>query len=92
MFNILNGTAPTYKTGMVTRISDLPGRCHLSSAAERLFDVPRTWTMFGSRAYSVAGPVAWNGLPTHVRTIHNIIAFKSALKTHFFQLAHLNSL
>ena len=42
MFNIVNGTAPTYMTGMVTRISNLPGRCHLRSAEEGLFDVPRT--------------------------------------------------
>ena len=28
MFNVVNGTAPTYMNGMVTRISNLPGRCH----------------------------------------------------------------
>ena len=58
MFNNVNGTAPTYMTGMVMRISDLPGRCYLHSAAEGLFDVPRTQTVFGSRAFSIAGPVA----------------------------------
>jgi hypothetical protein len=88
MFNIVNGTAPIYMTGMVTRISDLPGRCHLRSAAEGLFDVPRTRTVFGSRAFSIAGPVAWNGLPVHVRVIRDVIPFKSALKTHFFQIAY----
>ena len=81
MFNIVNGTAPTYfTTGMVTRISDLPGWCHLRSAAEGLFDVPRTRTVFGSRALSIAGPVAWSGLPVHVRAIRDVIPFKSALK------------
>ena len=30
------------------------------------------------------GPVAWNGLPTHVRAIHDVIALKSAHKTLFF--------
>ena len=92
MFNVVNGTAPTYMTGMVTRISDLPGRCHLRSAAKGLFDVPRTRTVFGSRAFSIAGPVAWNGLPAHVCAIRDVIPFKSALKTHFFQLAYANSL
>ena len=92
MFNVVNGTAPTYMTGMVTRISDLPGRCHLRSAAEGLFDVPRTRTVFGSRAFTIAGPVAWNGLPAHVRAIRDVIPFKLALKTHFFQLAYASSL
>ena len=91
MFNIVNGTAPTYMTGMVMRISDLPGRCHLRSAAGELFDVPRTRTVFGSRAFSIAGPVAWNGLPVHDRAIRDVIPFKSTLKTHFFQLAYPNS-
>ena len=92
MFNVVNGTAPTYMTGMVTRISDLPGRCHLRSAAEGRFDVPRTRTVFGSWAFSIAGQVVWNGLPAHVRAIRDVIPFKSALKTHFFQLAYASSL
>ena len=91
MFNVDNGTAPTYMTGMVTRISDLSGRCHLRSAAEGLFDVPRTWTVFGSRTFSIAIPVAWNELPVHFRAIRDVIPFKKALKTHFFQLAYPNS-
>ena len=91
MFNVVNGTAPTYITGLVTRIPDLPGRCHLRSAAEGLFDVPRNQTVFGSRAFSIAGPLAWNGLPAHVRAIRDVIPFKSALKT-FFQLAYVSSL
>ena len=76
MFNNINGTAPTYMTGMVTRISDLPGRCHLCSAAEGLFDVPCTRTVFGSWAFSVTGLVAWNGLPTHVRAISRRYCFQ----------------
>ena len=51
-----------------------------------------TYLWFGSRAFSVAGPVAWNGLPTQVRAIHDVIAFESALKTLFFKLAYPNSL
>ena len=78
----------------------LHGHAHLQSprsvsspfCAEGLFDVPRTRTVFGSRAFSIAGPVAWNGLPVHVRAIRDVIPFKSALKTHFFQLAYPNSL
>ena len=92
MFNIVSGTAPTYMTGMVPRISNLPGRCHLRSAVEELFDVPRTRAVFGSRAFSISDPVAWSGLPVHVRVIRDVILFESSLKTHFFQLAYPNSL
>ena len=78
MFNIVNGTAPTYMSGMVTSILPIFQVGVISVRPRR--DVPRTRTVFGSRAFSVAGPVAWNGLPSDVRTIHDVIAFKSALK------------
>ena len=46
----------------------------------------------GSSPPPPTGPVAWNGLPAHVRAIRDVIPFKSALKTHFFQLAYASSL
>ena len=57
IFNIVNGTAPTYMTGMVTRISNLPGRCHLVLRDS----LPRTRTVFGSRAFSIS-LARWPGM------------------------------
>ena len=39
-------------------------------------------------AFSYYGPSVWNNLPYSIRCQNNIVAFKSQLKTHFFQLAY----
>jgi len=46
------------------------------------YSVPRTRTKFGDRAFSVAGPVAWNSLPAAVRHADS----QRRLKSHFFSL------
>jgi len=41
-----------------------------------------TYTKFGERAFSVAGPSVWNSLPADVRHITDISTFKRHLKTY----------
>jgi len=41
------------------------------------------FTKFGERAFSHAGPSAWNALPTHVRDVPNSDSFRKLVKTHF---------
>ena len=38
---------------------------------------------FGERAFSHAGPSAWNALPIHMRDFHNSDGFKKLVKTYF---------
>jgi len=40
-------------------------------------------THFGTRAFAVAGPKAWNQLPMHIRAQESVGSFKTALKSHF---------
>ena len=84
----LTGTAPEYISDMVTPVSELSGRAHLRSAALGLYDVPRTRTLMGSKAFSVAGLTAWNSLPQSLRDIPSTAAFKRHLKTHLFNWAY----
>ena len=50
------------------------------------YTVPLTYTKFGERAFSVAGPSVWNSLPADIRHITDISIFKRHLKTHLFNL------
>ncbi|KAF7646050.1 hypothetical protein LDENG_00194270, partial [Lucifuga dentata] len=43
----------------------------------------RTW---GYRAFSVTAPALWNSLPQHLRHSPSLLSFKTALKTHLFNL------
>ena len=64
---------------------------HLRSATLGLLDKPRyELETYGRRAFSYAGPSAWNSLPAHLRsqnvTINN---FRHSLKTFLFsQMIH----
>ena len=83
MHAAVSGQCPDYTRGAVTPLAMLPGRSRLRAAANGLYDVPRTRTMFGQRAFSVAGPRQWNDLPSDFREITDRAAFKRALKSNF---------
>ena len=48
------------------------------------FEVPRAKKQVGDRAFSVAGPHVWNGLPSSVLTVDHMDRFKNKLKSHLF--------
>ena len=81
------GQSLDYIRGAVTPLAMLPGRNMFRAAANGLYDVPRTRTMFGQRAFSVAGSWQWNDLPSDIWEITDRAAFKRALKSIFFGLA-----
>ena len=84
----MSGQCPDYIRGAVTPLAMLPGRNRLPAAANGLYDVPRTTTMFRQQAFYVAGPRQWNELPSDIRQITDRAAFKRALKSHYFRLAY----
>ena len=80
----MHGRAPAYLSDTLSAVSSFPARRHLRSAAAGLFDVPRIKTVHGGRAFSVAGPTAWNNLPHTVRNIDSAVTFRRHLKGHLF--------
>ena len=72
-----------YMSNTVSLVSDDPGRRRLRSATSTDYHVPRTRTRFGDRAFSIAGPKAWNNLPQSVRS-DSLDSFKRKLKFHLF--------
>jgi len=88
MHGIVHGHAPEYLTDMVVPVADLAGRCHLRSAQDGLFNIPRSRTAFGSRAFSTTGPQAWNQLPIDIWNTATYTTFKHDLKTFLFNIAY----
>ena len=88
MHGSVHGQSPSYIKDVFVPLSDLPGHSRLRSAAAGQYDVPFTRTHFGGRALSVAAPTEWNNLPSNLRSIADITAFKKAIKTHFFRQAY----
>ena len=90
MHTVNNGTGPAYIADITTPISTLPGHRRLRSVATNQYEIPRTQSKFGDRAFSVAEPREWNSLPADIRNITDVFTFKRAIKTHFFKLAYMN--
>jgi len=55
--------------------------------SRQLFVLRHRRSMFGRRAFSVAGPAAWNSLPDYFRDpTRSFDSFRSDLKTYLFSL------
>ena len=52
-----------------------------------LLTVPRSNTVFGSRAFRVAAPTVFNSLPYYIRSCDNASSFCRSLKTFYFRNA-----
>jgi len=81
------GLAPPYLRELCCPTVAVPRRVSLRSAVQAEFLVPRARTAIRQRrAFSVAGPVTWNGLPVALRLtrITHSAQFFSALKTVLF--------
>ena len=65
-------------------VSTVSTRSALRSAARGDLVIPRTRRRLRNRAFSVAGPAAWNSLPPDIRTASTLCSFKNLLKTHLF--------
>ena len=68
VYKCQHGLCPSYLAEDCILLSATRGRQHLRSAGRLELLVPRTRTVtFGPRAFTVAGPGAWNSLPPALR-------------------------
>ena len=74
--------SPTYLATLLHPY--IPSRS-LRSSDQQLLQSHYVKTNFGSRAFRSAAPSIWNSLPLHIRSASSLNAFKSALKTFYFQ-------
>ena len=82
----LGRQAPSYLADYCVPVSTVPGRQHLRSASRRQLIVPRVRrSIFGARAFAIAGPTVWNSLPDSLRDpAVGPDQFRRDLKTHLF--------
>jgi len=84
VFKAINGLAPSYLQDLCVPVTTVYTRAALRSAARGDLVVPRTRRRLGHQAFCVAGPTAWNSLPSDIRTASSVTTFKNLLKTHLF--------
>ena len=89
----LQGRAPQYLVNCCHPTSNVASRQRLRSSSRHHLVVPRhRRSTLGRRAFSVAGPMAWNALPDNLGDpLLSADNFRKTLKTHLFRnaLGHL---
>lgn len=84
VYKALTGAAPQYIADLIQQRSQ--PRTIRSSGTIQLVE-PRVRTKsYGHRTFRCAAAKLWNSLPSDMRTITTIAAFKKSLKTHYFRL------
>ncbi|CAH3123134.1 unnamed protein product [Porites lobata] len=74
----------------VSNISTLSQSKYSLRSNESIFlELPciKTHPTLGDRAFQSAAPYLWNALPSEIRNMKTLDTFKTAVKTHFFNLA-----
>ena len=84
----VNGRAPSYLQDLITPSVSVPRRATLRSASHHDLVLQSSHRKLGDRAFSVAGPRAWNSLPIELKTITDTSVFKRRLKTLLFTIAY----
>jgi len=88
VFKCLHNLAPHYLCNQINLLADDPSRKRLRSSKTLELSVPRTRTCIGDRSFRVAGPSAWNNLPSSVQEANTLASFKKLLKTHLFRISY----
>jgi len=82
MYAAHRGNSPTYTNGTICSRRQSTLRQGLRSAATSNYIESRLRTKFGERAFSFAGPHAWNQLPAALCATLSLNSFKKKLQTH----------
>jgi len=85
-YRCLHNIVPWHLTEMCMPIGLSAHRQGLRSATTSDSVIPRVWlVMYCSRAFSVTGPICWNGLPDYLKSLDlSFRCFKRQLKTFLF--------
>ena len=90
VFKCLNNLAPIYLIEILTLRNIKPHSLRLDDDFFILNIPPLPHYVRTEGAFTYIGPRTWNDLPYSLRSMSDVTKFKTALKTHFFNLAFSN--
>ena len=91
-YKVLSTAQPSYLHSLLScRInSSTIITMSLRSSSRPLLELPRTRTVYGSRAFSASAPKIWNNLPINIINADSKTSFRKRLKTFLFTAAYAN--
>ena len=86
VFKALNSNEPAYLNDLLHKYQTQSNAVLRAADDPNLLIVPRLskHSVFGSRAFSYAGPFLFNQLPLSIKEARNTTTFKTMLKTYYF--------
>ena len=84
MDGIITGKCPDYLQTIVQPVTSSHPGLRSASCPLPKFVTPRQRTKFGERAFSYAGPAAWNSLPSDIRCTAETQTLKKLIKSYLF--------
>ena len=88
-FNIRSKSTPEYLHCLLSDRATRSSMC-LRSSCRPILAVRRTRTNIGARAFSIAAPTIWNGLPVDIQQSDSLYSFRKKLKTFLFSAAYVD--
>ena len=88
-YKAIHGHAPPYILDLIRTRERT--NYNLRSSSQLLlqpYNATKTKKTLGDRAFQVASPGLWNGLPNDIRNAKTMDVFKSLVKTHLFRKAY----
>ena len=88
-YKAIHGYAPLYISDLIRTRERT--NYNLRSSSQLLlqpYNATKTKKTLGDRAFQVASPALWNGLPNDIRNAKTMDVFKSLVKTHLFRKAY----
>ena len=88
-YKAIHGFAPLYISDLIRTRERT--NYNLRSSSQLLlqpYNATKTKKTLGDRAFQVASPGLWNGLPNDIRNAKTMDVFKSLVKTHLFRKAY----
>ena len=82
------GKCPVFMTECFQTVANSASRSGMRSANSSLYVTRRLQTKFGELVFSCASTTACNSLSAEIRDNTDFSAFRTKLKTHFFNLAY----
>ena len=90
MHKCLRWTSPAYLDDELSHLSDYRRKRGSASSLDLIIHLTRL-SKCGYRAFSVAGPIAWNSLPPHFTSASTVSILKPVLSFFFSLPLYLNS-
>jgi len=86
-YKVRHSSTPDYLNNLLSQ-RVINSSVTLRTLLRLVLHLPRSRTVCGARAFSIASPTVWNKLPTDVQLSNSVTCFKSRLQTFLFRTAY----